>query len=152
MYKCCLYAQNAQRLILPNALFWTKSLLLHQTHTCKCKCKCKQMHNQPKQTYIQVTALMRRVRATRLSLKAELEVFGDPDKLTREQLVPPTLDEYRPHIARHNPQIIHFAGHGHKDGKLLIPEHWADSGQFAEACCISDRLHTVFINTCFGQR
>ncbi len=58
----------------------------------------------------------------------------------------------RRHIANHNPQIVHFAGHASADGRLLFPRHWSTGEDFEKACCQSHVLHTVFVNACFGDK
>eukprot|EP00750_Incisomonas_marina_P006078 INCI14311.1.p1 GENE.INCI14311.1~~INCI14311.1.p1 ORF type:complete len:1007 (-),score=150.36 INCI14311.1:32-3052(-) len=82
----------------------------------------------------------------------EMRSFSAPDKLRQEMLMPETLDDCRKHIWTHNPRIIHFSGYGSSQGRLYFPKHWSHGTEFAEVCQLSDSLHTVFINACYGER
>lgn len=51
----------------------------------------------------------------------------------------------------HAPRIIHFAGHTDEKGKVYLAEHPVSGPDFAAVCLESERLHTVFANTCYGD-
>jgi len=107
-------------------------------------------------THMRLEAVTRIIRAMAesgkpLQLRSELSAFNFHN-LSHLVLMPRDLEEFENYVFQHNPLLIHFAGHGSEHGQLAFPKRWASGSKFVNACCISDRLHTVFINTCHGSR
>lgn len=103
--------------------------------------------------------------ATRLALDREVREIGDRIKsaqkrdrlpISQEHAVP--LHELQQILLHHEPAILHFSGHGTKDGRLVFLSR---SGTGAPAppeaiasllaICVEDGLRCVILNACYAE-